>query len=72
MIGIADEVDALAVSLIEAAGNEKRTTAIALRMVTFAVRLHQQEGALVPPHLREPEPVLPPSVARLPARRTRA
>ena len=51
MIGIADEVDALAISLIEAAGDEKRTTAIALRMVALAVRLHQMEGALVPPVL---------------------
>jgi len=72
MIGIADEVDALAVSLIEAAGDEKRTTAIALRMVALAVRIHQQEGAMIPPHLREVPAALPAGVTRLPARRARA
>ena len=38
----------------------------------LAVRLHQMEGALVPPHLREVPAALPAGVARLPARRARA
>ena len=59
------EADALAIELIEAAGDEKRTVAIALRLTALAVRLHQQEAVVVPPHLREPEPVLPPGVAAL-------
>ncbi len=62
---LATEADALAIELIEAAGDEKRTVAIAVRLTALAVRLHQHEAAAVPPHLREPEPVLPPGVAAI-------
>ena len=60
----AREADALALALLEAS-DTPRVTAIAVRLTALAVRLHRQEAAVVPPHLREPEPVLPPGVAAL-------
>ncbi len=60
----AHEADALALALIEASDNP-RVAAIAVRLAEPAGDLHQQEAAAVPPHLREPEPVLPPGVTAL-------
>jgi hypothetical protein len=65
MSALATEADALAIELLEAAGDEKRTMAVALRLTALAMRLHQTEVAIVPPHLREPEPVLPLGVAAI-------
>ena len=64
MSTLGTEADALAIELIEAAGDEKRTLAIALRLTALAVRLHQQEAAVVPPHLREAAAALPPARQR--------
>jgi hypothetical protein len=47
--------------------------AIAARLTALAVELHQEEAAIVPPHLREAPAALPPGVVRLQvARRARA
>jgi hypothetical protein len=47
--------------------------AIAARLTALAVELHQQEAAIVPPHLREVPAPLPLGVVLLPvARRARA
>ncbi len=60
----AHEADALALALLEAS-DSPRVAAIAARLAELAGDIHRQEAAVVPPHLREPEPVLPPGVAAL-------
>ena len=68
---IADDLDTLVLALIESADSPRRVLAVAGQIAVLAHRLHQQEVEAIPPHLRNPEPVLRPSVARLPAGRAR-
>ncbi len=55
----ATKLDGLCVELLEAS-SEPRVFAIASRILAVAAQIHQQEPAVVPPHLREPERELPP------------
>ena len=64
----ATKLDGLCVELLEAS-SEPRVFAIASRILAVAMQLHQQEAAIVPPHLREPERELPPGVVPFRARR---
>ncbi len=60
----ATKLDGLCMELLEAS-SDPRVLAVATRLLAVAAQLHQQEAAVVPAHLREPEPVLPPGVAAL-------
>ena len=61
---ISSDLDNLVLALIESANSPRRVLAVAGQIAVLAHRLHQQEEAAIPPHLRTPEPVPPQSVAR--------
>ena len=69
---VAYDLDVLSIELLEVADRPRRVLAIAGQLAVLAHRLHQQEGMLVPPHLRTTPRDLPLGVTRLHSRRGRA
>lgn len=71
MSTLATEADALAIELLESAEHPHRVMLIAGQLAVLAGRLHEQEAAAVPEHLRAAPRALPPEVVKLCGRRVR-
>ena len=62
---IADRLDRLALAMLEAPGDARRTALAAAELGALAAQVRHMEEAVVPPHLRYPEPELPDGVAAI-------
>jgi hypothetical protein len=71
-MSVAYDFDVLSIELRESSDSPRRVLAIAGQMAVLAHRLHQQEGMMIPAHLRATPRDLPSNVTHMRSRRGRA